>query len=829
MTSPFLIANMTVGLERDREPWLLPDEAFPNLEDAYLFRGRITRRQGFSSLGRICAQTTQDFGARNAPPDNRTGPLTITGVQIQPGSVSITDGTTTFLDDGAGTMVLSGGSGTGGSIDYFTGAFDITFTGAIAGNVVATYCEFFGRPVMGLPNREITSINEEQLIGFDTVKANVFSSINDRFNDITFYKTSGTAFSWTGSDSDFFFTTNYLNAFWATNFVKGFQSTVDASAGSGDGIRWYDGSGWINFLPQVDGTGPNYLMGALLIFPYRNRLVMLSTIEGPSFGGGVNYRQRARWCQNGTPFYTTPVPSGFTGGTDANAWRDDIQGKGGFIDAPTSEQIIGAGFINDTLIVSFERSTWQLRYTGDSTLPFIWERINAELGAESTFSVIPFDKGLMGVGNYGIVISNGAQVNRIDQKIPDEVFNIHNGNSGVKRVYGIRDYTKQLVYWSFPSSETNPTFPTRVLIYDYLEGTYAFFNDSLTCFGYFQPFDDITWADLTQPWNGTNRTWSSGQNQSQYPLIVAGNQQGFVFQDYNRGPTINEPSLFITGINSNAEVSITSTNHNLAAGTFIYLQDINGCTLAITGEAKGTALTGTTSFSSTLSNPPAVPASVTVNIGGDSYTDNGIGGFVGADGTINYNTGEFTIEFAELGSDEAVTVDYTKGFNGNIFRVAEPETNTFKLERMEAGGGFVFIDSTDLSAYVNNGLIGVRNNVNILTKRFNPYIQGGNQVRIQQIDFFVEYIQGLEFQTQVYLDENGNESVENTIVLPQTNVSSKTWTPSYYSTIGQFAQLEIKFSDDQMLDPSKSSGSLTIHGLLMYMQPAGRLTYGLIV
>ena len=41
MTKPFLIANMEVGLERDREPWLLPDAAFPTLECQLLFEVRI--------------------------------------------------------------------------------------------------------------------------------------------------------------------------------------------------------------------------------------------------------------------------------------------------------------------------------------------------------------------------------------------------------------------------------------------------------------------------------------------------------------------------------------------------------------------------------------------------------------------------------------------------------------------------------------------------------------------------------------------------------------------------------------------------------------------
>jgi hypothetical protein len=752
MTQPFLIANMEVGLQRDREPWLLPDEAFPVLEDAYLFRGRIKRRAGYANLGRLCEQATQQvLGVRGAAPDNYTGPLTLPGgsVQIQPGSVSITDGVTIFVDDGAGTMVVSVGSGTGGAINYFTGVINVTFDGAIPPgppNVTADYCIFYGRPVMGLRTREITVINQEQLIGFDTEKANVYSNTNQLFQDITTHKTTGNAFSWTGTNSDFFWTTNYANAFWATNSINGFQNVVDTTnPASGDGIRWYDGAGWINFLPQVDST--NFLMGATIIVSYRNRLLMLNTTEGTAFGASTNFQQRARWSQNGTPYYVTPVPAGFTGGVDASSWRSDQGGKGGFIDAPTSEQIISAQFIHDTLIVYFERSTWQLRYTGDPVLPFIWERINVELGAESTFSIVPFDRGLLGVGNYGIIAANNSEVKRIDQKIPDEVFNIHNGNDGVKRVYGIRDYAKQLVYWTFPDDETDPTFPTRVLIYDYLEGTYAIFNESITCFGVYQPINDTTWADLNRSWVSYPFSWENAQLQSDYPLIVAGNQQGFVFKNYNSGPIINDPSLYITGATQAAICVITSPNHNLKDGSIIAISNVVGMT--------------------------------------------------------------------EL--------------NGNIYRVLNPQTNTFEIQELDANDNFIDVDSTGFSAYVENGLIQVRNNIKIQTKKFNPFINTGYQVRLRSIDFFLEFSSGLEFTTRVYLDENNNEFVEAIIILPETNILNKVWYPAYYSSIGQFNQIEITFSPKQMFTVAESDGDITLHAFMMYMERAGRLTYGEIV
>lgn len=661
---PYLIANVRTGLERDMEPWLLPNDAYPDLEDCYMFRGRIQRRQGFLPLGRLVSGIAPVFN---------------------------------------------------------------------------------NLPVMGLRTRELTTINEEQLIGFDTIKANRFSNTSQLFVDISFYKTSGTAFSWTGTNSDFFWTTNYLDAFWTTNNIRGFQSTPTATIpGNGDGIRWYDGTGWINFLPAIDAS--NFLMGSLLIVSYRNRLIMLNTYEGTAFGAFTNYPQRARWCQNGTPYYDANVPAGFTGGNQADAWRSDLVGKGGFIDAPTSEQIISAEFYKDTLIVFFERSTWQLRYTGNETLPFIWERINVDFGAESTFSIIPFDAGIIAVGNYGIISCDATGVKRIDQIIPDEVFNFHNGNDGPKRVYGIRDYSRQLVYWTFPNSTSNPTFPNKVLVYNYLDQSYSFFNDSITCFGTYQPFNDTTWADLAVQWQNFPYAWSSGQLQSDFPLIVAGNQQGFVFKNYNSGDISNAPSLTITAATQANPAVITSTNHNMSTGTIIQITGVVGMTQ----------------------------------------------------------------------------------LNGNIYRVSMPTTNTFQIQTLDSSGNWITVNSTGFTAYISGGFITIRNNFNITTKRFNPFLQEGDQIRIQWVDLFLEEASTTVFTMNVYLDENPNTALEVDIVSPNSDVLGKVWVRAFTSVIGQFCQLEFNFDDEQMVDPTVSNGNVVLHAMMLWMSDAGRLTYGTI-
>ncbi len=50
---PLKISGMETGLVQSRENFLLPDDAYPVLENAYVWRERIKRRQGLQILGRL--------------------------------------------------------------------------------------------------------------------------------------------------------------------------------------------------------------------------------------------------------------------------------------------------------------------------------------------------------------------------------------------------------------------------------------------------------------------------------------------------------------------------------------------------------------------------------------------------------------------------------------------------------------------------------------------------------------------------------------------------------------------------------------------------------
>lgn len=581
MTTPnFAIVNMRDGIRRDVQSFLVSNDSFPTLENAYLFRGRIQRRSCFTTVGndgRLKGTIGTTDGGGNITLEDGTF-----GTGIPAGEVTFIINGDTLTDPGGVSPVILLTTG------VTTGTLNRT-TGVLTTNAPAAAVIYIpSLPVMGLRTLEQAAINDELLMAFDTRYSYIFDVGSNDFIFQNTFRVTNNPFIWTGTDSDFFWSTNYFQAFWATNNVEGFHAAVDASPViERDGIRWYDGSaagqGWSNFNPRLNSAATSFLLGGLIILPYKNRLVILNTLEGINLAGATRFPQRARWCQNGTPFYVN-APAGVT--TQISAWDSGVNdiGKGGFNDAPTSEVIVSAEFIKDTLIVYFERSTWQLVYTYNETLPFVWQKINTELGADSTFSTVPFDRGAFTVGNYGIITCDSVNVQRIDQKIPDEVFQIQNKNNGVKRVHGIRDYTSQLVYWTAPfnneedndSPSYDVTYPNQVIVYSYIDGSWAEFDDCFTCFGYWQRFADVTWAQLTKTWEETFDAWNAASFQARFPDVIAGNQRGFVMifsQIDGRGR--NTPSLPISNI-SFLPTTIHSPNHNLINNQYVLITGVLG-------------------------------------------------------------------------------------------------------------------------------------------------------------------------------------------------------------------------------------------------------------
>ena len=831
---PLSVKGNATGLVQNREDFILPDDAYPVLENAYVWRERIKRKQGWHLLGRLSRTFTNvnflvspniNVGvifltvsgyvstANNANPgkvttlyphnlmtgdaviftgisgatgyngteffitvtdptsftigadatgfgvytsggsfiSNRTLTLFEPNATIEPGSFTLnilTGGPgIVFTDNGQGVL-SSTTPGNAGTINYQTATFILTATTAAPGtSTTISYTYFPGLPVMGARSQEITATNSEQTVFFDTVYA--YKYVGSLASGGFIEYLPGTV--WTGTDFEFFWSTNYwvdftgiLKIFWVTNNL--------------DPIRYTNGSTgtWVNFQPIINASN-GILVTCLCLLPFRGRLVAFNTTETD----GV-HTNRIRWAEIGNPF---TVISNVVTDVVPTAWRDDIRGKGGFLDIPTTEDIITVGFVRDNLVIYCENSTWQLRYTGRSIAPFQIEKVNTELGAMSTFSAIQFDTSLVGIGDKGVVECDSFKAERIDIKIPDLVMSqIHNANEGQRRIQGVRNFETRLAYWIYPNEATSVTYPDRRLVYNYENDSWAIFTDCLTALGTFQPQTGRTWAECDMTWAEANFSWI--ERPAIFPEIVGGNQQGFVLMLDQLAS--NQESLYISAISSDnaSPTVITVPNHNLVG--YANQEGAASQVIQIT------------------------------SIAGTGYSS----------------------------------------LNGKLFGISVVNDSQLMLFTYNAEEDAFTDDQLDPSqTYIGGGMIKVRDNFTIQSKKFN-YLDEGQKYQLGYLDVLFASTPNGAVTLNVYTDYNTG-TPSNTIplnasgdtffnsIVETSNANgidggNKQWKRIFCATQANFVTLEWTLSNLQMIGVEQLN-DVQIDASTIWSRPAGRM------
>ena len=814
----FLIAPLTTGLQTDLKPWLIPDDAFSQLNNAYVFRGRVRKRFGSAYMGMGPNPVQQALGSRlgiqlynftGSPPylplmtdafGNVAGTVLGNIFKIGQGFSIGNTYYTVYQDGTPANMLRNDGVNNTATYNTTTGGFIIL--GGPANEPVYFYP---AEPVMGLALYEIQPINNQPTFAFDTQFAYEFLSGFWQYSGVQGYNTiTDTPTSspqWHGTNTNFFWVENWdgVTPNVVVMFVSNFNAHVPAPLATDDPIWSYNNGIWAVYsapVPAVASVSPlvpaytivkgdgTFIFTARIIVNFKNRLLLLNTIE--QIPGGINnaYVNRCRYSHNGSPFSQIIVGSGTAAAIAPYAWLEpnqtfsitngsntavSIGDGGGFIDATTEEAIISSEFIKDRLIVYFERSTWELAYTGNEIIPFVWQKLNTELGSEAPNSTVPFDKVILTIGSTGVHACNGSNVERIDTKIPEQIFEIDTTNQQVQRVCGIRDYYVEMVYWAFPSIDENPNdvFPNRILVYNYRNNSWSFNDDCITCFGYFEQESGLTWENANYEWEIANTTWNSGVLEAQSRQVIAGNQEGFVFL-VQADTSYNAPVMQLTGaINQNPLISmppmttglfLTIVDHTLQIGDFIYITNSSQDFL--------------------VPNATGVEASI------------------------------FKIE--QVLSPDVVFI------NG----VAFPIDSMTMLPELYTGGAFV--------ARVSK--------IDIYSKQWNPYVDKGRDVYLAKIDFnvlkttngqvtvdyFPSYANNLSMLTQGM----GTGSIMGTGVLelspyarvPLENYQDQLWHQVYFQTQGSAIQIRIYYSDVQMLAMPISFSDFEIEGMILHTQ-----------
>ncbi len=244
MGEKLVVGPINRGLKNNRTAFVIDNDSFPTLLNAYQWRGRVKRKRGTSKLTRL-ARFFNSLSTAYIPAANSTLNLVagsaniLTGFSLQtngniiPGTVIIHNQTVaqTYTDP-AMDGTLTGNIGGTGTINYATG--DITILAGSTNTIDVSFIYYPDLPVMGIEDLTLNPTQYPLNLCFDTVYSYNLTTTTICTNyDVSFYKnpptglysgyvqkTTWTPTTWNGLDYQQTWSTNYQGALWVTNGVK---------------------------------------------------------------------------------------------------------------------------------------------------------------------------------------------------------------------------------------------------------------------------------------------------------------------------------------------------------------------------------------------------------------------------------------------------------------------------------------------------------------------------------------------------------------------------------------------------------------------------------
>lgn len=676
---PFLISEFKTGLFNYLQPWIRPTEAFDPQSNAFVYRGSLEKRNGSIIFGRMAYRdnnialgtggttgfsgtlATKPIAAGSFNPtdgvetftDNGNG--TLTGSAGGSGTINYTTGAWTLTfnanpalnanirakyypnvarpimglkqwtseADGTHKLVAMDTrraavyNNSTNSFDPLDGVSQVVWSG---NGTLTTFTVDTGWKTVSPYTKALAPFSVSIKVGADTTTDNgagVFpaagnitgGTIDYVTGIVTINFTVAPALSvnavmtatlvgdyFTGDSSNFFNATNWIApSYYATN------PGILYMTNNADRITTFDGTSLARppfpVTAAHNTTFTNDIAHALDVDVYKNRfLVQLPTLVTPDVT--VPPAQTIYWSAINSP---TNLIS-------------DVTGNGGFLSAPTDDRMQASEFLRDQLIVFFQNSTWTFRFTGSDFAPFRFDKINNSKSTNAPYGTISYDERVTSMGAKGLIACDGVNVQRYDTAIIDQFLDI-NQNRFIQ-CYGLRFDTINQSWMLYPSAETNATLSDKVLVYNFIENTWATYDLMLSCLGLYFITSDATWASFAPTgsnplaWDQAEFTWNSYLLQELSPVLLGGATSGGFVYELDNG---------------DSDERQTAIQENIAFGT------------------------GITSYSGTLTYFPVVPGTFAPTDVVETFTDNSNGtltGSGGGTGTINYVTGAWTLTFA---------------------------------------------------------------------------------------------------------------------------------------------------------------------------------------
>ena len=562
---PFSISTNQTGLFNYLQPWIRPDEAYEPLNNAQVYRGQVNKRNGYIQFGNQLADTKPVMGIMRYQNESTglenlvvtstknaylyddgantfsaltsvvssnfwKGNVTMGGTitvptfwpNIAPSSVSITDGTSTITDDGAGNLSAAGNFAAGSTINYVTGSVTLNFVAAVAGVSLSITC---------------TSTNY-----------------------------------FTGTISNFFNWTNWQ----PTDPVTSVESkSYLYMVNNKDPVTLFDGTNLSRPILYIDNAKSNYIATCFDIKVFQNRLLAIL----PSLATESNpLNQTIFWSAQYNPTNFTADIAG-NGGQLAAATGDLLQSFNFLRDiciVRFSRSVWTFRYTNNDfdpfrftkLNVSkrtncpYASISYDTRETGiGSTGITACDGVNVE---RADLQIIDF---------YETEMSETYYSQSFSQR--------YDNNSTTWTLYVSQESLNPLVGSVAPGSDKALIYN----FLENTWATYQF-STPLTCLGLYNSVTGKKWSDFVNApqdeWQNQNNPWFSYSNQKSAPILLSGDTSGNVYWMDNENQDTDNGTIIPCTITSTRWNPFIRQGQKVQFGYIdFYYSRINDCVLTL--------------------------------------------------------------------------------------------------------------------------------------------------------------------------------------------------------------------------------------------------------
>jgi len=137
--------------------------------------------------------------------------------------------------------------------------------------------------------------------------------------------------------------------------------------------------------------------------------------------------------------------------------------------------------------------------------------------------------------------------------------------------------------------------------------------------------------------------------------------------------------------------------------------------------------------------------------------------------------------------------------------------------------------------YAGGGTVARVNNILMNSKQWNLYAKSGKNFSVNRMEFnvdataagqlTVDYFPSFTNTSLIQATNLGNNILDTAPypIYPLEAEQDQLWHPVYFSAVGETVQISIYMNDTQMRNPNISQTDIQINGILLYVEPLGRL------